>query len=335
VVLLLATLGSAVARAQPRTDVVILKNGDRITGEVRGLKRGQLEFKTDDAGTIDFEWDNVSRVESVRLFEVETVDGSRFLGNLGRADAGSIAVIGPSGTVSLPLYEVTFIAPIGQTFWRKLDGSFDAGFSYTKSSGIAQLNVNSETVYRRPRFEGRLAASATLTEQEGGGGRDDRGWLSVSYVRHRWPRWFVAAGGRFETNESLGLTLRSQVGVVTGPRLVNTNRAQMALGGGVVLNDERGVDAEPTQNIEAIATLQASYFTYDRPRTTLDLSLDYYPSLSNWGRQRLQLDASAKRELWKDLFLSVNLYDSFDSQPPNLAFDTNDVGVVLSVGWTY
>ena len=37
---------------------------------------------------------------------------------------------------------------------------------------------------------------------------------------------------------------------------------------------------------------------YDRPRTNLDFSLEYYPSLSDWGRQRLQLDSAVKREIW-------------------------------------
>ena len=50
--------------AQPRTDVVTLPNGDRITGEVVRLDRGRLEFKTDDAGTLYFEWDKLATVRS-------------------------------------------------------------------------------------------------------------------------------------------------------------------------------------------------------------------------------------------------------------------------------
>ena len=69
--------------------------------------------------------------------------------------------------------------------------------------------------------------------------------------------WFVAAAGRFETNESLGLELRSQLGVAVGPRLINSNRAQLSLGGGLVVNDERGVDVEATQNIEALVVFSA------------------------------------------------------------------------------
>ena len=74
---------------------------------------------------------------------------------------------------------------------------------------------------------------------------------------------------------------------------------------------------------------------YDHPRTNVDTAFQYYPSLTNWGRQRLQLDASAKRKVWKDVFLSLSGFDTFDSRPPNETANHNDVGLVLSFGWSY
>jgi Protein of unknown function, DUF481 len=209
------------------------------------------------------------------------------------------------------------------------------GFNYTKSSGVAQLNLNSDTIYRKPASSMRLTASLTQTRKDEEEGHDDRATLEGWYLRYPWQRWFITAGGRFESNESLGLELRSQVGAAVGPRLVNSNRAQLTLGAGLAANDERGVDVEATQNVEGLLLFNTSFYTYDRPKTNLDLSLQYYPSLSNAGRQRLQLDVAIKREFWKDLFVGFNLYNSYDSRPPNPTADTNDVGVVLSIGWTY
>ncbi len=120
-----------------------------------------------------------------------------------------------------------------------------------------------------------------------------------------------------------------------GPRLVNTNRAQLVLGAGLAVNQERGVDVEPTQNVEALLTVETAFYTYDRPKTNIDISLQYYPSLSETGRQRVQLDAGIKRELWKDLFVALNLYNTYDNRPPNPAANTNDVGIVASIGWSY
>lgn len=331
----LALSVTAPTYAQGRTDVVTLANGDRITGEIVRLERGRLELKTDDAGTVYLEWDKLSRLVGKRLVEVLTTDGRRFLGSLGPTADRSIAVVTSSGEVSLRMSEVTLITPIGTSFWRRVDGSIDAGFSYTQSSGVAQLNVHSDTVYRRLASRTRLTASLTQTKTEDDPGRDDRAFVEMSYLQYPWPRWFILMASRFETNESLGLTLRSQLGAATGPRLINNNRAQLVLGAGLAINDERGVDVEPTQNLEALFTFETSFYTYDRPKTNLDVSMQYYPSLSNVGRQRVQLDAGVKREFWKDLFVALNLYNSYDNRPPNPAADTNDVGIVLSIGWTY
>ena len=321
--------------AQGKTDVVTLRNGDRITGEVERLERGRLEFSTDDAGTLYLEWDKLSSLIAKRLVEVLTSDGRRFLGTLGPAPDRSIAVVTSAGDVSLAMAEVTLLTPIGASFWKKLDGSIDAGFNYTRSSGVAQLNVNWLTRYRKPASQTRLAASLTQTRKDDDSGRDDRGSIELSYLRYPWLRWFISGATRFETNESLGLELRSQVAGAVGPRLVNSNRAQVTAGAGLVFNDERGVDVEPTRNVEGLVHFAMSFYTYDRPKTNLDISVQYYPSFSNVGRQRVQLDASVKRELWKDFFVALSVYNSFDSRPPNPDANNNDVGVTASVGWTY
>ena len=321
--------------AQPKTDVVRLANGDHITGEVKNLNRGQLEYKTDDVGTIYFEWDKIVSLEATRLFDVTTTDGRRFLGSLAAGDPRTLVIVETATRVALPMIEVATIVPIGTSFWKKLDGSLDLGYSYTKSSAISQLNFNSDTLYRRPAFEARLNASATLTANGSDGERDDRGSIQASYVRFRGQRLVVAAGGGFDSNESLGLLLRSQIGVVAGPRLVNNNRAQLFVAFGLSANDERNVDADPTQNIEGLVIFRQSYYRYDRPKTNLDISFQYYPSLSNWGRQRIQLDASARREVLKDFFLAINVFDTFDSRPPSPDAAKNDVGVSFSIGWSY
>jgi hypothetical protein len=332
----LATLlCAAPVHGQGRTDVVTLANGDHITGEVVRLERGRLEFKTDDAGTLYLEWDKLASLVANRFVEVLTTSGLRYLGTLGSASARSLSVVSLGGPVSLSMADVTLITPIGRSFWHKLDGSVDAGYNYTRSSGVAQFNLNSDTVYRRPAASIRLAVSTTITQKDDDTGRDDRGTAEVSYLRYPWQHWFFTGAGRFETNESLGLVLRSQIAGAVGPRLINSNRAQMTVGAGLAVNDERGVDVEPTQNLEGLLMFQTAYYTYDRPKTNVDISLQYYPSLSNTGRQRLQADLGLKRELWKDFFASFNFFNTFDNRPPNPSADQNDIGFVFSIGWSY
>jgi len=322
------------AWCQPKTDVVTLRNGDHITGEISSLSRGRLALETDDAGTIEIEWDKVRRVQSVRLFEIETSDGRRLLGSLNSPQDRQIAVGVADNPLILVMDEVTRLTPIGASFWSKLEGSIDAGFSYTHSGGIAQATFSQNAVYRRPAFQFRLESSATITKQENEDD-DDRASIGLAYIRYRGLKWFIASGGQFESNESLGLVLRSQLGITVGQRFVNTNRSQVQFGAGVVANNEQGVDTESVQNVEALLMGSLSYYTYDSPKTTGDFKFQYYPSLTQTGRQRIQIDAAFKRELIKDLTLTFSLFYTFDSKPPKEGAARTDVGIVTSIGWTF
>lgn len=344
--LIVAVLSSCSATAwAARTDVVRLSNGDYITGEVVRLTRGRLEFKTDDVGTLQIEWDKVTAIAAARQFDVLTSDGSRYFGMLRPGTARFVVVVTSQGDVALPTIEVTNLFPVGAGFLSRLDGSFDAGFNYTRSSGVATATLSTETSYRRPAFLLRLTFAAAVTQTDesngsdepasNGSSSDDRAALNLTYVQYRGRRWYLGGGLGFETNESLGIMLRSQVNGELGLRLVNTNRGQFGLGGGLVVNDEKPVDAAERQNLEGLVAMAGSFHTYDRPRTTMDAAVKYYPSLSDWGRQRLQVDSSLRREVWRDFFIAFTIYDSFDSAPPEPDAARNDVGIVLSVGWTY
>ena len=58
-------------------------------------------------------------------------------------------------------------------------------------------------------------------------------------------------------------------------------------------------------------------------------------SRKRWGRQRLQINTDVRREPWRDFYVSLSGYDSYDSEPPNPSSAHNDVGIVISISWTY
>ena len=73
-----------------KTDIVMLLNGDRITGEVKELAYGQLKFATEDMGTLYIEWTKIASLTTTRTLQVEMLDGRRLLGNgAARGDAPS------------------------------------------------------------------------------------------------------------------------------------------------------------------------------------------------------------------------------------------------------
>ena len=62
--------------ARPKIDTIVMANGDRITGEIKGLDAGVLRVDLDYVdGTIALAWMKVARVESPQLFIVQAQDG--------------------------------------------------------------------------------------------------------------------------------------------------------------------------------------------------------------------------------------------------------------------
>ena len=75
--------------ARDKTDVLVMRNGDRITCEAKGLDAGVLYVSIDYVdGTTSVDWSKVARLESKQLFVVKTEDGSVYTGELGPRKRG-------------------------------------------------------------------------------------------------------------------------------------------------------------------------------------------------------------------------------------------------------
>src|SRR5579859_6289176 len=79
-------LAIQVAEAKSNLDVVVMKNGDRLTGEIKGLENGFLYFKAAYmAETVPLDWKLVDRLSSADEFNVLLTDGSRKIGKILKA----------------------------------------------------------------------------------------------------------------------------------------------------------------------------------------------------------------------------------------------------------
>jgi hypothetical protein len=326
----------AAARPASAADngVLVLANGDRVTGDVRRLEHGQLEVKTGPMSTVYIKWTHVTQLTTTATFEVETAAGDRYVGTLVTAPAGRIAVAAAIGRVELDLLTVVRLRSIHERFWRRLDGALNVGASYTKSSGIGQATIDGDVHYRRPAFEllSSLSSSLSISSDDS---LTTRSSLQFGYTRLLKRRWVVPALVQFEHNEDLGLELRSTYGGSVGRFLLQSNRAEAILAGGLVATHEDPVEGETTDNLEAILFVEHSFFTYDTPKTNLDFRFVTYPSLSDVGRVRLDLHALVTREIVRDFTIGVSMYDTFDSRPPTAGASKNDIGGSLTVGWTF
>lgn len=332
--LLVLLLAGARPAAAADTDLVVLKNGDRLHGEIKKLQYGRLELSTTSISTIYVEWDKVVELVSPNFFDVETRDGVRYYGSLEQGAAGKLSVALDGVVTPLDVGSVVRIRRIKSSFWDRIDGSVNLGASYTKSSGIGQGSLTVNVYTRRPEFEFSTDFSTTITVQPDQSDKS-RTTGGASYLRLLRNRWFVSGTGRLERNTDLGLDLRSSVGGGPGRYFVQTNRSLLGAGGGLVVNRENPVSGESTTNVEAFVAASYEFFTYDTPKTKIDTTFIVFPSLNVSGRYRTELNLSLSREIVKDFTVGATAYDSYDSKPPAGSSSTHDLGISLTVGWIF
>jgi hypothetical protein len=154
-------MAAAVPAIAARTDVIVLRNGDRLTGEVIELRQGKLKVKTDDMSTISIEWDKIAGVTTAERYDVTMRDGTRLLGRLAAGPARSVQVVADGGTsTSVAMADIVSMAAIKSGFLGRIDGSVDLGGSYTKASGVAQVSLDAEA--RRHHSDDRRGDSVHL-----------------------------------------------------------------------------------------------------------------------------------------------------------------------------
>ena len=167
---ILALAPAAVAIGAPKTDVVVFLNGDKLTGEVKGLQRGKLSLSTDSAGTVSIEWIQLASVRSSQMLQVELANGRRYLGQTFAAtEPGKlrVAVDADDKGRELSFADVVRMDPIDQGgLIARLDGYFTGGFDYQKANELQTFTFSGGLSLRDERALRTIDGSTTVTSQD-------------------------------------------------------------------------------------------------------------------------------------------------------------------------
>jgi len=328
----------APAHAAPKTDVIVMVNGDHITGEIKNLEHNRLKLSTDHMGTIYIEWDKVARAQTNQYLLLERSDGVRYYGQL--AESGQDAMLKVRSGADQPeddlaMSSVVRAQPIeGGSFIDRLDGYLSAGIDVQKASDRRSMDFAGGLSARTRVRSWSIDASANLTDDSAGetSERYDAQGSSRRLLAHR---TFYYGFGQLSRNTELELNLRSLVGGGLGRYVVQTNLAEWLVGAGLAYTHENYSGGETIDSLELPLITSFSVFRYDFPATDLGGSLTLLPSLTQSGRYRAEADLRAKYEFIDDLYFELKFYGSYDSKPPNEDASSSDYGVVSSLGYSF
>jgi hypothetical protein len=339
---LLASVLTGVCSARQKKDVIQFKNGDRITCEIVKLEKGYLYVKLEYAdGTVAMDWSQITHVESPQKFVVADKAGKRYTGNLETEAEGNtpeelqVNVMGSSTSQVVEGKEVVEIHRTDTTFWQNLHGGLDAGLNYAKQQNRTQYSFQTNTLYERTTW----LATANYESSFSGGGdiTDVRNDVRLNFIKQLGsPRNFYLGLADFLQSNEQQLDLRTTLGGALGHMFRYTNNSFIAAFGGIDWNREH-YSSEATvgrtgDSAEAVLGTQVNFFRFKTTNILTDARL--YPSLTDPGRVRFDLNTSLKLRLAKDLYWKFGYYLNFDSRPPQ-DLPKSDYGSSSGLGWTF
>ncbi len=327
------------ASAAPKTDTVYFKNGDKLTGEVKGMSRGKLSLNTVATGTIGIEWETIAAVVSDQDIQLETVIGLRYFGHLATSEEHSeVIIVTKDGPRTLDAERVISMDPIDGVGINALDIDVSLGYNFAKAGGVAQGNAALNADWRSLTRIESLRFSTTTTDADSESVEDDsskRVTLALQHTRLLKERWFFNGGMSFDRNDELGLNLRTSLSGGAGRYMVQSNTMLWSLDAGLqVSREDLDASEEKTDSLEATFRIRFDWFRFHDPEFDWASIVQLIPSLTESGRVRGEIETKLQWELIGDLNWGVSLYASLDNQPSTVG-STSDYGVNTSITYEF
>lgn len=326
--------------ARESTDVIVMANGDHLTGQIKGLKAGVLYVSmTYILGTSSVQWSEVAQLESKQLFLVKTQDGSVYTGTLNTANTPSgrpveIDVVeSPGQEVELARSRIVELDMTSAKFFQRFNGSVNTGITYSKGNQSAQYNIGAQVGYPRERWSAAASFNSTLSSSTGAS-VSTRNQVTVDALHlMRWNNWFYEGIGNFLQSSEQGILSQATFGGGVGRFVKNSNLARISLVAGLAGQNTQYKQQIASQNLtSALFVANLQFFRFNKTNGNLTALL--LPVLSEPGRVQFNMNATYYVKLTGNLSWNVSVYGSWDNRPPN-NLPGSDYGSSSGLSWTF
>jgi len=329
---LLALAVALPAAAREKSDLVVLVNGNNINGEIMGLARGKLDYKTDDAGRLSIEWLKVVRVTSTYTYEVETSAGERRYSALRLPSGGGDGAVQLDDGTTIPIADVVALVPLEAGFFSRLSAYLDLGFALAKANKAVTLNTDGLVAYRGERMGTSLQYSLYVQDSSNVATASNG---SIQLIGDLYfGRWMAQLSLGAEQNSELDLKLRLTLSGGAAYSAIQNNSMELTAKAGLAGVREQYSTGDPSWYLTGYLAGSWEVFRYDSPKLDAGISVAAYPYFTDLGRVRVETNIRVKYELFSDFNVGLNVSDTYDSRPPESG-SNNDYNLSVTIGWSY
>ena len=312
------------AFARPKTDVIVMKNGDTFTGEVKNLANGVLHVDLDYVdGTIQIDWLKVARLESTYLFRVNLQDGSTYSANIvsheslpGTPVQIEIQPVGEEPQV----IDRSTVVGMTQTFdsvWQRFSGDFSLGSTYSKGNNTTQYNLGSGLDYSATRWGATLTYSSNLSASSGASAATRNQMDLIAHRLFSRKNYFYAGTAGYLQSSVQGIDRQVSLGLGVGRYLKNTDRVNFSFLGGLGWQRTKYSQSitQLTQDV-AVGLLASNLDVFSFKKMRLHLTASMAPALNGQGRIFARTNATYYLKIIRKIDWNFSFYGNWDTQPP-------------------
>ena len=324
-----------------RHDIIVMKNGDRITGEVKKLEQGVLYIEPEYVSTeFGVDWFQVASIQSAAGFQVVLKNGDHLAGTIEKIHpddpaSADFKIRTEEREVGVPAASVVNIESNKKTFWDQITGAIDLGYNFTSGNDQTQVNSSANADYLSTKWHTGVSLTSSFSGQSGAAKTNL--WEGATYGER-----FLSSNSSligladFLHSSQQQLNLRSTLGGGMGRYWTRTNQQQFQGILGLVFANEtfESTISNPTQkNIEALLGVKYQLFRFSR--YSLFSQIYGFPGLSDTGRLRATTKTTFSVKLVNNFHTDFSFWDNFDSHPPISTAKRNELGITNSLGWTF
>ena len=330
--------------AVPATlDVVTLKNGSVIYGEVIEMAGGVLQIKTPASpdNLLKVNWSDVSKLSVNHPIPFHLKEGSVIMGTATAGPNGMLNVQAEplKGTMEVPMDSVTSMNPVIQppVIYR---GNLTGGFSQTTgNSQLRNASLLGEFVARSEQL--RLTINGRYVYGDNANtlvARSARGTIKLDFFITKRLFWF--ASSYFENDQFQDLKMRTALASGPGYQFIDhgdfsgilKNMTLYTEAGPAYFNEDFRV-AEDASSFRARLSLKFNWPLWD-DRITLYHYDEVYPSLQNTKNYFLTMDSGVRFKLIEGLVSSFQMTTRFNSNPAQGTGDTDNL-YLMTLGYSF
>jgi len=325
-------------------DIVTLKDGSILYGEVIGMEGGILHIKTPASpdNLVKVKWESIAKLAVTHPIPFHLKEGSVLIGTATEGPNGTINVQAEplKGTMQVPLDSITALNPLVQSpvIYK---GTLTGGYSQaTGNSHLRNASFLGDFVARSEQLRLTINGRYVYGDKDNQlSARNARGLIKMDFfITHRF-FWFASA--YFESDHFQDLTLRTALSSGPGYQIINKGDYESPWLKDITLYAEAGLSyfdenfktAPDQTSFRARWAVRLNWPILDE-RITFYHYQEFYPSLQNTKNYYMTMDNGVRFRLFEGFVSSIQVTTRYNSNPAPGTGDTDNL-YLMTLGYNF